>query len=127
MSIEDVTKEALREAVDVEYPQFTSVSTVCRYLTPIELETARVLGLVVGFDTDDELEAPVQHRHIVTGAEHGKMRPICNATTLWGYSGNTIESQDKITCPACIAQMPLYIQRAKCRVWRTVSFTGVNT
>ena len=46
---------------------------------------ANVCGLGIGYDVDDEVECPVQKCHLVEGGEHGKIHPVCGATTLWFY------------------------------------------
>ena len=91
-----------------------------RRLTEIELEAAQMLGLVLGVDTDDEAEAPVQLVHLVagdTGHERYSRRPICNATTLW-FCADDVQGKDEITCSNCFARLPLFAGRLVRRLRR---------
>lgn len=86
-----------------------------RSLTDRELQSARILGLVTGYDVDDDARCPEQLRHLVEGSEHENMRPICGADTLWGY-GDAVTLQDVITCLKCLERLPLLILRANRRL-----------
>ena len=86
-------------------------TTLDRALTPREMFAANVCGLGIGYDVDDEVECPVQKCHLVEGGEHGKIHPVCGATTLWFYDW-TVQSTSLITCMGCLAKLPDLVHRA---------------
>lgn len=85
-----------------------------RCLTTEELAAAQVCGLGIGWDTDNEREAPVQRCHLVSGGEHEQMHPICGATTLWFYDWD-VDAGDEITCADCLARLPALLLRYRRR------------
>lgn len=85
-----------------------------RNLTTQEMFAARVCGLGIGYDIDNEVECPVQYCHIVEGGAHERMHPICGATTLWFYNWH-VRPEDEITCDACLARLPDLVRRTRRR------------
>jgi hypothetical protein len=77
-----------------------TLAVIARSLEPSEVETARAIGLLLGFDDDDETKH--QYRHLCWPGMRGGA--ICKSDRLWFHGPIRQDDRPLVDCEACLGQ-----------------------